>query len=365
MKYILLRICTFMFKILSYPFVLLPISNKITLMSRMSNNKTLDISLLEESLKINFPNYKIVVLTDYFGKKIMSKIKYLMKVPKYLFHMYTSKIVICDCYIPVVSLTAKKRGVTIIQMWHASGAYKKFGYSSLDTFEGSSSKTAKILKMHQNYDYVLASSHFSKDKFSEAFNIDKSKIIISLLPRYEYLMKNASLFRDEVMSELGLNNGKQNILYAPTFRKAGRNYFKDIINNIDYHKYNLIIKKHGGKELIYIDNKKVYESKKNYDLKLLCASDIVITDYSAITFDALALEKIVYFYVPDYDTYIKERGIYATVVDGEYYQDIKELFKNIDVNKKIDGVKYIDLESHSIIFYINKVLKGDNLDEEL
>lgn len=365
MKYFLLRICTFIFKILSYPFVILHISNKITLMSRMSNNKTLDISLLEESLKMNFSNYKIVVLTDYFGQKKISKIKYIIKIPQYLFHMYTSKIVICDCYIPVVSLSVKKRGVNIIQMWHASGAYKKFGYSSLDTFEGSSSEIAKILKMHHNYDYVFASSYFSKDKFSEAFNIDKSKIIISQLPRYEYLLKNNSLFRDEIMTKHKLNNGKQNILYAPTFRKSGRNYVKDIINNIDYCKYNLIIKKHGGKEIIYINHKKVYESKKNYDLKLLCASDIVITDYSAITFDAIALKKSIYFYVPDYNEYIKERGIYAKIINGEYYQDIKELFKNIDVNKQIDSTKYFDLKSHSIVFYIDKLIKGEKLNEEL
>lgn len=360
MKYFLLKIGVVIFKILSCPFMLFPITNKITILSRMSNNKTLDICLLEKEIKENFNNYKVVIFTDRLEGNFKNKLKYMLKMPKYIFNIYTSKIVICDCYIPAVSLTLKKKKVKIIQMWHAMGAYKKFAFSCLDTYEGAPTKSAQILKMHNNYDYVIASSQYSKEKFSEAFNITKEKIIISLLPRCNYLIKNNSSFKNETIKEINfLNNGKKNILYAPTFRKSNRNYLKDVIKNIDYNKYNLIIKKHGGKELIYIDNKKIYEENKKYELKLLCVSDLVITDYSAITFDALLLNKPVYFYVPDYEKYIVERGIYEKIEGGKYYTDINELLKNIKFNKIINKQKYIDTKCDSMIVNIEKIIKGE------
>ena len=127
----------------------------------------------------------------------------------------------------------------------------------------------------------------------------------------------------------------------------------------------MIIKKHGGIESIYINKKKVYEGTKNYDLKLLCVSDIVITDYSAITFDALSLNKKVLFYVPDYDKYLNERDIYEKITNGLYYKDINTLFKNIDSYKNIDIKKYLNLESYPIEFYIDKILKGETIYEKL
>ena len=93
MKYLIFKILLSIFKFIFYPFIFLPVTNKITLISRMSDNKTLDIKLLERNLKLKYYDYKIVVLSDYFGKKISKKIKYLLKMPKYVFYIYTSKIV--------------------------------------------------------------------------------------------------------------------------------------------------------------------------------------------------------------------------------------------------------------------------------
>jgi len=359
MKIFILKVVINIFKILSSPFMLLPVSKKITILSRMSNTKTLDISLLEQQLKQELADYKIVTLTDRLGLTLKDKIKYILKTPKYIFNIYTSKLVICDSYIPSVSLSFKKKSVKIIQIWHAMGAYKKFGHSALNTYEGTTTLLAKILKMHNNYDYVIASSEYSKEKFSEAFNINKNKVIISLLPRYSYLRRNDSILKKQLLREIRvLNNKKKNILYAPTFRKSKRNYIKNIIKNVDYNKYNLILKQHGGRELIYVDNKKVYEENRKYDLTILCIADVVITDYSAITFDALTLNKPIYFYVPDYDTYKFERGIYSKIEGGDYYKDINLLFKNLDFNKTLEKKKYINIYADPIILTLKKIKIG-------
>ncbi len=44
-------------------------------------------------------------------------------------------------------------------------------------------------------------------------------------------------------------------------------------------------------------------------------ADIIITDYSACAFDAGVLMKPLYFYVPDYDEYSRERGLNINLKD--------------------------------------------------
>ena len=64
---------------------------------------------------------------------------------------------------------------------------KKFGYSILDKPEGSPSKLAKLMKMHANYDYILAAGEGYKEHLAEGFNYPLDKIVTLPLPRMELL----------------------------------------------------------------------------------------------------------------------------------------------------------------------------------
>ena len=58
----------------------------------------------------------------------------------------------------------------MIQLWHAPGAFKKFGASS-------DNKSRNILgKISRNIDYLITSSDNIEEYYSEAFQINKSKI---------------------------------------------------------------------------------------------------------------------------------------------------------------------------------------------
>ena len=46
---------------------------------------------------------------------------------------------------------------------------KKFGYSILDKPEGSSSRMARLMKMHENYDFILAAGDGYKAHLAEGF----------------------------------------------------------------------------------------------------------------------------------------------------------------------------------------------------
>jgi CDP-glycerol glycerophosphotransferase (TagB/SpsB family) len=54
----------------------------------------------------------------------------------------------------------------------------------------------------------------------------------------------------------------------------------------------------------------VVEDRRFSTLEWLVACDALVTDYSAVAFDAAAADKPVYFYAPDLDDYEGARGFY-------------------------------------------------------
>ena len=56
---------------------------------------------------------------------------------KQMYHLATSRVVVLDSYCIVASVLKKKKGTTIIQMWHALGSFKKFGKSIIGKDESS------------------------------------------------------------------------------------------------------------------------------------------------------------------------------------------------------------------------------------
>lgn len=62
-------------------------------------------------------------------------------------------------------------------------------------------------------------------------------------------------------------------------------------------------------------------------------ADVIITDYSACAFEASLLMKPLYFFVPDYEEYIKERGINVNIreeMPGAVFNTADSLFRSID-----------------------------------
>ena len=147
-------------------------------------------------------------------------------------------MIIVDGYNIPVSVLKHKKNTTVIQMWHALAAIKKFGYQSIGYKDGVNKTIAKILKMHANYDYVISGSEAMKPYFAEAFKIDKEKIISIGTPYVDYLLKTSSRQKQKIYKKYPVLKRKTNILYSPTFRKDGRDNIDEVIKNIDLDKYN-------------------------------------------------------------------------------------------------------------------------------
>lgn len=313
MKNIILTIGITILKIFANIFYFIikifPTKNKIVMITRQSNKPTLDFRLLCNYLKENNKEIEVKILAKKLEEGFVNKVVYSFYILKTMYHLATSKVCVLDGYCIPVSILKHKKKLKIIQIWHASGAVKKFGYQILDKKEGSDSKLVKLMCMHQNYDYVIAPSEITKEFFAEAFNIPKEKIVKLGLPRLEYISNPKYDKSEEIYNEYPKLKGKENILYVPTFRKDSNvNLLDEILKiNIDESKYNLIIKLHP------LDNTDVPDKylvdKKYSSFDLIKIADYIVTDYSALSIEASVLNKPIYILLQDLSNYNEDRGL--------------------------------------------------------
>jgi CDP-ribitol ribitolphosphotransferase len=318
---------------------LLPVQKKITYISRQSNKTPIDFELVKEDIKKQAPEYKHVILAKRIPDHMMGKIKYAFHVFVQMYHIATSEAVLLDTYCIPISILKQRHSLVVIQMWHALGAFKKFAYSILDQKEGSSSRIAQLMKMHYHYSYVLTSSHKALPFFAEAFNVEKEKMVVLPLPRTDLLIEEGEgvIERIEEAYPQLQDHDKKVIVYAPTFRKSDdhlRDAILSLINEIDHSKYHLVLKLHPLIERTFDDQRIIVDHKFSTQ-EFFHRADIIVTDYSAALFEACMMNKPIYFYDFDYDTYMRNRSFYLdykTDMPGPLCETSESLMNAIEMN---------------------------------
>jgi CDP-ribitol ribitolphosphotransferase len=125
--------------------------NKVVMLSRESDTVPLDFRLLEKELHRRSPQTEVV----YFCRKMTKHINvfsYCWFLVRSLYHIATASVAVTDTYSIQLCVLPPKKGLTVVQIWHAVGAVKKFSYQCLDTANGHSSAIARQMCMHKNYD---------------------------------------------------------------------------------------------------------------------------------------------------------------------------------------------------------------------
>lgn len=308
--------------------------NKIAFISRQSETPSTDFRYLINEIKTNYPQYQVVVLCKMIPSSFGGKIKYVGEMFRQMKALATSKVVVLDGYCILASMLKHKKDLKIIQIWHALGAFKKFGKSVLDKEGGKSSKTASAFKMHNNYSYIAASGDECVPFFAQAFGQPVSKFIPIGIPRMDYLtdpQENERVRGNVLRKYPQLANGRKNILYAPTFRDTQQdkdalaNATEELVNKVNYSDFNLIVKHHvidSNKEQIYTDSRMNKAEGENFTaMDFMCVADYVVTDYSSVIYEALLKDLPIYIYCFDSDKYIDERGFYI-----DFWTDIPALY---------------------------------------
>lgn len=145
----------------------------------------------------------------------------------------------------------------------------------------------------------------------------EEKIIISSYPRNCKLLRPL-IFEQKVIDKV--KKSKLTILYLPTFREDGRSVDhpledKQIQEYLISENLTWVEKKHSASknkegsnrltsnlDYLYLD--------KNFDINVILPYvDVLITDYSSVSFDFIFFDKPVQYFVPDFEYYkFEDRG---------------------------------------------------------
>ena len=292
---------------------------RVAIISRESNKKTIDVRMLEEELRRR--GVKVQTLCKLLTKdKSIKSLGYIGHVIKQEAAILRADVVVLDTYCIPASMIPHGKGTKIIQMWHALAAIKKFGWQTVGKKDGSSEKTAKLMKMHKGYDYVIASSDITAEHFSEGFRTDRSKTVKQGLPRIDYIKSVSSgSLRSEIQNRIYgrypslEKSDKKLVLYAPTFRRNSdvSSDIAALADAINYDNYNLVVKLHpvyrgtdisdGYPNVIFDDDFKSFD--------WLSVADVIISDYSSLVVESTLADKPLYLYTFDIEEYIAGTGL--------------------------------------------------------
>lgn len=163
-------------------------------------------------------------------------------------------------------------------------------------------------------DYAIASSTATMDIVASQLNIPVSKVRPLGFPRTDGFL-NDNLDRSGFCTRM--------YSYAPSFRYDRDGYLPKIrwkvIDDLLDVDEKLIVKRHYFTKEPILDGR-IYKHVRETDPRgsgtaLAMFSDVLITDYSSIMFDAYLMGRPVVLFTDDSDIFLKERGMYLPYPD--------------------------------------------------
>ena len=246
-----------------------------------------------------------VFVTDFGSMSPGALFRYLLRFMKT--YAQAEYVFICDYYLPVASCR-KRPETTVVQLWHSCGLMKKIAYDAGDdiprNYKGN---------MFGNYTWLTLSSGECVKVHARALRIPESRIRAVGVSRTDYYFdENWNRERREAFyAAYPEAKGKKIALWAPTFRG---NAASPVLCGLEeltaaaaelFPQWYFILKAHP-----HIDAHTQVSNCSILTEELLCAADVLITDYSSVLYDYLLYEKPVVLFAPDLEEYEKERGFY-------------------------------------------------------
>ncbi|MDO5038271.1 CDP-glycerol glycerophosphotransferase family protein [Clostridium sp.] len=335
-------ILKYLLRVVYYISYIVPVKKRVIFATYRNDTMNGNFKYIYDEIKSRDTDYKCVFLYEKFNKGIKGIITYFFHMMKATYYMATSEyFLIDDFYFPVYTVKKLRKNTEVIQVWHACGAFKKFGFSILDKNFGADNNYVKYIPIHSNYSHVLVSSKEVAKYYAEAFNMSENNIDPLGIPRTdiffnEEMKKDA---KERVYSKYPNLKGKNIVLYAPTFRgnsqsdaKMDINFDVERVVNDLPEGYVLALKMHPFvKDSINIDNDRIIDLSDYGAINdILIMTDLLITDYSSIVFEYSLLERPMIFFADDLDSYEHERDFYypyESFVPGPIVKNTDELIE--------------------------------------
>ena len=214
-------------------------------------------------------------------------------------------------------LTIKKKNTIYINTWHGAGT-KKIGNACSGRNDNDLS----------NVNMMLVQSDFEKEIFIRDFKCREEYIRKLGFPRNDELFHITDEDRIKYRKLFDIPEGKKVILYAPTWRDSkdgGLSYRVEPPINLEKWRERLsadcvvLFRMHPFTTIFNMQYDDFARDCSSYDNlnHILAITDVLITDYSTIVYDAAIAGIPFICFGFDYDTYSVKRG---------FYYDLKQVF---------------------------------------
>jgi len=300
--------------------------------------------------KVKEEGYKTkLVISDYQRDGSVTTFKQMCQFMK--LYGRAKFVVICDNFLPAASCQ-KRKETTVIQLWHACGAFKKFGYDTTDDIP--KMYKGNVLK---NCDCVTVSGEFCVSHYASAMRLPESNIKPFGVSRtdFYYHDKFKGNMQKRFWEIFPEARGKKVILWAPTFRGNPSAPYLQGVQTIAELEEKL------GSDWFVVAavhphlKGKISTSIRTCDMlteEMLPVVDLLITDYSSIVFDFMIMEKPTVLFVPDVREYKKNRGFYieleelsdqVVVKEEELLAAVKDEYTSCTIEKlRLGKDKYME-----------------------
>lgn len=225
----------------------------------------------------------------------------------------------------VVSCLPLRSETDVIQLWHACGAFKKWGMSTGDLLFGGTKAEKRRHPYYENLSLVTISAPDIKWAYAEAMDLEGRDEIIKPLgvSRADVFFDDAFIAnaRQAAVRVVPQIAGKNVVLYAPTFRGSATH--AQAPDSLDIplmreeigDRYVLLIKHHPFVK----DRPQIPAGCEEFafdvsdDLpidQLLCVADVCVSDYSSLVFEYSLFGRPMAFFAYDKADYDDWRGFY-------------------------------------------------------
>lgn len=278
--------------------------------------------LLYERLSSD-PSKKVEYIT--LAQNHVSRLKYYLNGARCLKRLAAAEVIFLDDASDLVSCLPMRPETKAVQLWHACGAFKKWGMSTADLKFGGTRESIRRHPFYKNLSLVTVSSPEVAWAYIEAMDLEGQEDIVRALgvSRTDIFFDEGFLTqaREKVESVFPPAKGKKVLLYAPTFRgHVSTATGPDRLDIAEMERalgdeWVLLIKHHpfvkhpvpipeGCEDFAYL-----VKGDLSID-DLLCAADACISDYSSIVFEYSLFLRPMLFFAYDLDDYNDWRGFY-------------------------------------------------------
>jgi CDP-ribitol ribitolphosphotransferase len=199
----------------------LPVRREVLLASSRDRQLGPQLAAISAALTATDPSLPQREQLAPYGYGFAAKVAYLLHLIGATWALQRARVTVIDnAWLPA-HITTPRAGCSVIQVWHAEGAYKRFGHATRGASSGADGALHELI--HSGYTDALVSSESVRSAYAEAFRIPLNDVHAVGPLRGAWLADPASVAsrKRTLLAEYPELSGKRVLLYAPTFRGRG------------------------------------------------------------------------------------------------------------------------------------------------